>query len=965
MSNPIITYADRFEADKAAPLISISTDNQSTTSVTALSVPSCPIMQLDQFNNCGLAPRLASWTTTGSSLSGIYTLAAGQYIRTVIARGVYPYQKYSLWIKATNPTHQDTSAYNINHALRVSINGVVITAETVITESTTEYATYKYTYTLSVVPYLHILIENCLVGISQTLSLAQLCLLHDGLAYTNETTVDGDKLFNCYETLWLHAPLQYTGIKLIGPSGEEIPQSEFVTQYSSLLYDNVERYHPSRTWSTSPTGKLCAVRVLLRDRLCKAYSDRPLYIEYNRALPTTSGFQVTDKFRELIDQAKLALSPISTRSAESRPIYIKAQDQVKAGICNGGYRFKSTRPKIASIFSPALTTITSTTSTSYPNNLSQKAWITPEAYLQDNPIVSWEVPALIDEVTIQVDPIATARTPYPDNEIRLLREYDIDTGTPEPRFGTFHKDGSLLVSKDSRAIGATGIVGVDGNNGIVKCSTALNDENVWVSYRKANTWWNFDQPYLTGTAGLRRQSFNADTVNDDLVLGMYLYPTYGAIVCSTPRSGSTFADSVFTTPRAVILSQDFTNMVATRETTLVADDSLAVGALAPGTYRYTITAIIPVGGLDREIILNTVAVYELVAPDTSIDLSWDAVTDATSYNIYRYSGTQFSLLTNTANLAYTDDGTIVPNGQIPATDLQRSMLMGAVIDAATGAVTEYFHVLTCWTVGAGNGQFVVSTDTDLSVEYVILFTNFYERAKLVYEYAARTTVHGTAYQFIATDTPVDMFYTGYYSTCKIPALTYRVGAANTIDYTATETKTTGGGMLPELIIPKRLLDQRHPSNTDFTDIARWYGHQYQADSTFVVTVSKPWLDSYITNILALDDASSPDEAMLYARNKIKEVANKYCSYGSYIEIMLTEPHTTIINGYGGHVLDVDYVNAPPRDDFYDIPPTANQTEALTVAGQLAVIFDGSGEMIPDAASTDGGSDIYIISSEVL
>jgi hypothetical protein len=100
-----------------------------------------------------------------------------------------------------------------------------------------------------------------------------------------------------------------------------------------------------------------------------------------------------------------------------------------------------------------------------------------------------------------------------------------------------------------------------------------------------------------------------------------------------------------------------TNLTAT----LAAGGSLVVGT----TYYYTVTAVYGAGGQTPG---SLEAVTIPITSSQTINLSWSGVPNAAYYNIYRgtFSGGE-TLLTSTASLTFSDNGTITPSSTYPPT----------------------------------------------------------------------------------------------------------------------------------------------------------------------------------------------------------------------------------------------------------------------------------------------------------
>ncbi|MGC8580331.1 MAG: IPT/TIG domain-containing protein [bacterium] len=78
------------------------------------------------------------------------------------------------------------------------------------------------------------------------------------------------------------------------------------------------------------------------------------------------------------------------------------------------------------------------------------------------------------------------------------------------------------------------------------------------------------------------------------------------------------------------------------------------GSLAGGTYTYAVTAIVPDGELPNAGTLVT------SVSTGGIQFTWAAVPGASSYNIYRDSGSGFAWLASTSGLTFTDNGSYAP-----------------------------------------------------------------------------------------------------------------------------------------------------------------------------------------------------------------------------------------------------------------------------------------------------------------
>ncbi len=138
----------------------------------------------------------------------------------------------------------------------------------------------------------------------------------------------------------------------------------------------------------------------------------------------------------------------------------------------------------------------------------------------------------------------------------------------------------------------------------------------------------------------------------------------------------------------------------------------AGGSLNPNTpYYYVVTAVGVAG--------ETLASFEATATtgtgasdNLTINLAWNPVLGATSYNVYRSvtSGDYTdSLLANTTATAYTDDGSIALSNVTPPTD---AFAMPSLLTAALGAggslepATSYYYAVSA--IGA-NGESVINT----------------------------------------------------------------------------------------------------------------------------------------------------------------------------------------------------------------------------------------------------------------
>ncbi len=82
--------------------------------------------------------------------------------------------------------------------------------------------------------------------------------------------------------------------------------------------------------------------------------------------------------------------------------------------------------------------------------------------------------------------------------------------------------------------------------------------------------------------------------------------------------------------------------------------SPASGSLAASTYTYAITAIVPDGELAYA------GTFVTGVTGGGIQLAWQAVPGASSYNVYRDSGSGLEYLANTTGEAFTDNGSYTP-----------------------------------------------------------------------------------------------------------------------------------------------------------------------------------------------------------------------------------------------------------------------------------------------------------------
>lgn len=87
------------------------------------------------------------------------------------------------------------------------------------------------------------------------------------------------------------------------------------------------------------------------------------------------------------------------------------------------------------------------------------------------------------------------------------------------------------------------------------------------------------------------------------------------------------------------------------------------GALVDDEYFYRVTAVNASGETTGSIEDSATT----SGTDNTVDLTWTAVTGATSYNIYRSltTGTGFTLLDNSLTNSYSDDGSETPSGAMP------------------------------------------------------------------------------------------------------------------------------------------------------------------------------------------------------------------------------------------------------------------------------------------------------------
>jgi len=385
------------------------------------------------------------------------------------------------------------------------------------------------------------------------------------------------------------------------------------------------------------------------------------------------------------------------------------------------------------------------------------------------------------------------------------------------------------------------------------------------------------------------------------------------------------------------------------------------GTLSDGTYTYIVTATFTqADASSQEVVLGNFASATIALGDDtgSIELTWQDI-GAALYSIYKWDTTNYSLLTTTTGTTYTDDGTDIPSGVISTTAVYPYSL--AIVDPTT-YLTQSYHVLAIKNYGIILDQVAAG----LAAKPLALYIDWYTDSTLVYTYA---NVACTALQYAAGAEPTAPFYSLFYAGDKRHIFTTTALPQSINEYVVTDVNKHGGGILPMTIIPAAILNYLYPEKNNFADIARWFGHQYQADSSLILCVDATWFAAYIERIVVLDTVST-EVATETARQQILTIANKYCTYGTYVELELIYPWTLLRSGYGGHCLAAEYSTGTPRTDVYteywywDTQSDEEQTEETNDDIPLLIVYDGTGELVANSTSTQEAPGIYIISSDV-
>jgi hypothetical protein len=444
-----------------------------------------------------------SYATTVAG--GIVLTSVGAAVRTDAYEHIYPGCKYRLYILATPITGQPTTTevscvITTGASETISKSFVNSAGEKVYVPTGPNTAApltmFKFDFIVPLGrPVLNISIQSAVpLTVINDAYLVNLDLLY------SDRLIDDEPAFYQYQALWNHAPKTGSQPTLVGPYGETVPDTEYSFEYSQLPYEYSPRYALTRTWSPTVGATECTIRLVLSDRLLESYGEKPLYLQYNKTL----NGQTHIGFREMVDP--VALEPLPWTIAHARLLDYN-------GLRSGwsGYYLRTIRPKMNFIFKPVLVLVSG--HYVYPHSLGPIYYSTPEHHLQpsyrdtDYTKVSWELPQLIDNVTMNLDDgIVINRKAYPDNSIVVLQDKDPVDGTRLPlgwgwRSGS-SPTGSVLVSVNDRGLLSESIIGIDSKHGLVVCGENLENKDLWVSYLRDKSWWTFDRPTIFGTQSL-------------------------------------------------------------------------------------------------------------------------------------------------------------------------------------------------------------------------------------------------------------------------------------------------------------------------------------------------------------------------------------------------------------------------------------------------------------------------------
>ena len=207
----------------------------------------------------------------------------------------------------------------------------------------------------------------------------------------------------------------------------------------------------------------------------------------------------------------------------------------------------------------------------------------------------------------------------------------------------------------------------------------------------------FDGTGLTGTnvKPLAVGDISGLTAQNEIQFVQLLNTTGGTFTLTTTGTPGTSTTPTTSTTTAISYNAQIGHATQPQNPTAT---KASGGTLAPGTYYYVITAITASG----EGVASASVHATTDASNGTITLTWDAVTGATSYRIYRGtsagSATAFFAPGGTS-ATFNDDGSATPTGNsIPPTDLAQQLSNMPALGAAANEVHITGDPTSGWTI---------------------------------------------------------------------------------------------------------------------------------------------------------------------------------------------------------------------------------------------------------------------------